>query len=301
MRVRLLTVLVLCSLMSAAPAVAETATPTPTPTPTPTVTAPPPPQPIVMKVRPRVLGKARYGQTLTRKVGRFAVKGATYQTRWLRDGKPIKGKAATKRRYKIRVADVGHRIRVRITVRKAGYRTTIRVSKPRKIKHVRDVRHTVKYTVTTRGSISSSVKTFRRQVNETLNDPRGWRAAGIAFKRVKSGGSMTVVLSEASQVPSFSWGCSSTWSCRVGRYVVINQDRWKYASPAWNAASGSTLRGYRHMVVNHEVGHWLGWGHSSCGGTGQTAPVMMQQSKGLNGCVFNSWPKSSERNVPRYR
>lgn len=299
---RLLAATVVAGALVAAPAQAvedPVTDPTAVPTATPTTPAPVL-KTITVRQRPKVEGTARYGKTLKRTVGRYSVGGNTYKTRWLRDGKPIKG--ATKARYKIRPRDVGHRIRVRVSVKHPGYRTIIATSKGyRRIKHMRDARHTVKYTISTRGSISTSVKTFRRQVDQTLNDPRGWASAGIRFKRVGSGGSMSVVLSQASLVPSFSWGCSSQWSCRVGRYVIINQDRWKYATPAWNAGQGTTRRGYRHMVVNHEVGHWLGWHHSSCGGKGQKAPIMMQQSKGRDGCVFNPWPKPNERNVPRYR
>ena len=69
------------------------------------------------------------------------------------------------------------------------------------------------------------------------------------------------MLAAAGTVPSFSSTCSATWSCRVGRFVIINQDRWEHASPAWNAA-GRSLRDYRHLVVNHETGHWLGRGHA---------------------------------------
>ena len=76
--------------------------------------------------------------------------------------------------------------------------------------------------------------------------------------------------------------------------MVINQTRWRHASPAWNAA-GRSLRDYRHMVVNHEVGHWLGLGHSGCPGAGKPAPVMMQQSKGRDGCTFNPFPTLAEQ------
>jgi len=147
--------------------------------------------------------------------------------------------------------------------------------------------------VVTRGRVTASVATFRRLAQQTYADPRGWRAKGVQFRPVSTGGSFTLVLAEASTVPSFSSVCSSMWSCRVGRYVIINQTRWQHASPAWNAANGS-LRGYRHLVVNHETGHWLGRGHAGCAGAGQLAPVMMQQSKGLNGCRFNPWPTLAE-------
>jgi hypothetical protein len=84
------------------------------------------------------------------------------------------------------------------------------------------------------------------------------------------------------------------WSCRVGRYVIINQDRWEHASPAWNAAHLS-LRNYRNLVVNHETGHWLGLRDIyTCPTPGQPAPVMMEQSKGIGSCHFNPWPLPRE-------
>lgn len=162
----------------------------------------------------------------------------------------------------------------------------------------RPISGTVTYSVETRGAISSSLAEFKQQANATLNDSRGWSQLGVRFQEVPSGGNFTLVLSEASQVPSFSpGGCSATYSCRVGRFVVINQDRWVGATPSWNAAGGS-LRDYRHMVVNHETGHWLGHGHTSCSGAGQPAPLMQQQSISLQGCSFNAWPLANELRSP---
>jgi hypothetical protein len=151
----------------------------------------------------------------------------------------------------------------------------------------------ITYDVTTKGTITSSIAEFRSQANATLNDARGWPRMGVAFQEVASGGAFTLVLSEANQVPTFSSGCSAEYSCRAGRYVIINQDRWQGATASWNQAGGS-LRDYRHMVVNHETGHWLGHGHEPCGGAGQPAPVMLQQSINLQGCTFNPWPIASE-------
>ena len=131
---------------------------------------------------------------------------------------------------------------------------------------------------------------------ETYDDARGWRAGGIEFRRVRRGGDFTLVLAEARTLPSFSSTCSVQWSCRIGRWVVVNQTRWLHASPAWRRA-GESLRDYRHLVVNHETGHWLGRGHASCPRRGGPAPVMMQQSKGTGGCRFNPWPLPGE--LPR--
>lgn len=157
----------------------------------------------------------------------------------------------------------------------------------------RSVSKNVTYSVTTRGAIRANLAEFRSQANATLNDPRGWARMGVSFQEVASGGMFILVLSEASQLPSFSPGCGTEYSCRAGQYVIINQDRWLGATGSWNQAGG-TLRDYRHMVVNHETGHWLGHGHAQCGGAGQSAPVMQQQSISLRGCKFNPWPVDSE-------
>ena len=154
-------------------------------------------------------------------------------------------------------------------------------------------RRAVTYSVTTRGVITANLAEFKAQANASLNDSRGWSRLGVNFQEVASGGDFTLVLSEASQMTSFSSGCGVDYSCRAGRYVIINQDRWLGATPSWNNAGGS-LRDYRHMVVNHETGHWLGHDHASCSGAGQPAQVMQQQSIDLQGCAFNPWPTVSE-------
>lgn len=248
--------------------------------------------------RPTVTGTLKHGTTLTAKVGTWSRGALHYKYQWFSGGKPVTG--ATQFRYTLRSSDVGHTIRVEVTAVRAGFDVVTATSRSTGyVKSAVTVRRTVTYSVSTRGTITQSLSTFKQQAQQTLDDPRGWLANGIRFKQVSSGGSFTLVLSEASKVPSFSSGCSSTYSCRVGRYVIINQDRWRSATPSWNAAGGS-LRDYRHMVVNHEVGHWLGRGHASCSSRGALAPVMQQQSKNLQGCRFNAWPKSSELYAPRY-
>ncbi|HYF44596.1 MAG TPA: DUF3152 domain-containing protein, partial [Acidimicrobiales bacterium] len=151
------------------------------------------------------------------------------------------------------------------------------------------------YSFATRGTITADFEHFKIHVAQTLGDPRGWSLGGsIEFRHVSSGGDFTVYLAEAGTVPSFGSPCSSMWSCRVGRAVIINQTRWQNASPSWMGGGGS-LDSYRHYVVNHETGHWLGFGHSFCPGAGQAAPVMQQQSKDLQGCRHNTWPVPGER------
>ena len=152
------------------------------------------------------------------------------------------------------------------------------------------------YTYEVRGlANSSSLESFAAAAASTYADRLGWNLGGsIAFRRVASGGNFTLWLAAASRVPSFGWPCDSTYSCRVGRNVVVNETRWLTGSPSWNA-TGAPLAGYRRMVLNHETGHWLGFGHGFCSGSGHLAPVMQQQSISMQGCRPNAWPTVSER------
>jgi 5-hydroxyisourate hydrolase-like protein (transthyretin family) len=151
----------------------------------------------------------------------------------------------------------------------------------------------VTYRIETRGKVSGALDTFKERTAEIYADPRGWSRAYVHFKRVKSGGAFSLVLSQAKYVPSFGAICDRYWSCRVGRYVVINENRWRHGTPYFKR-SGGTMAEYRAMVTNHETGHWFGLGHATCGGKGEAAPVMMQQSKGLFGCEPNAWPLAGE-------
>lgn len=248
--------------------------------------------------RPEVHGARRYDHTLVATAGRWSRKPDTVRYHWLRDGKPIP--KSTSRRHHLGLADFGHRISVRVSARARGFRATSATSPRTKlIGHRVPVRHVVTYSVATRGHIVADLGVFKIQAQQTYDDPRGWRGAGVEFRRVAQGGDFTLVLAEASQVPSFSSACTASWSCRVGRYVVINQTRWRSASPMWHQQHRS-LRDYRHMVVNHETGHWLGHSHRGCPHGGALAPVMQQQSKSLDGCRPNPWPTLAERRLPRF-
>lgn len=248
--------------------------------------------PLVQVQAPSYDGKRQYGRVLRAEPGAWSPAPERVGYQWLRDGVAIPGAVA--RRYEIAPEDVGHRLDLVVVVGATGYADTATQVALGRVKHRVGVRRTVRYSVRTRGDVAGvDVADFRRLAQETYDDPRGWRAKGVRFQQVRRGGAFTLWLSQARLVPSYSSACSAQWSCRVGRNVVINVDRWRGASPAWNRA-GESLRDYRHMVVNHETGHWLGHGHAGCPRRGAPAPVMMQQSKGTHGCRFNPWPTPRE-------
>lgn len=151
----------------------------------------------------------------------------------------------------------------------------------------------ISYEVRGRGNMLD-LEEFAAAAAETYADPRGWvEGGGVRFERVATGGDFTLWLAADGQMHAFGGACDTVWSCRSGRNVVINEDRWRDASPAWNEP-GAALRGYRHMVVNHETGHWLGLSHQTCATPGAPASVMQQQSMGLQGCEANPWPLAAD-------
>lgn len=156
------------------------------------------------------------------------------------------------------------------------------------------------YKTMTWGNVMASFSDFKQKVAETLNDSRGWVRAGLKFMEVESGQDLNVILSDPASLGATP-GCGADLSCTTwANQVIINDVRWREGTEPSRAAGMST-RDYQHMVVNHEMGHWLGhYAHiDGCtaenGFIGGPAPIMLQQSTGLRGCAsFNAWPLESE-------
>jgi hypothetical protein len=136
---------------------------------------------------------------------------------------------------------------------------------------------------------------FAAAVERTLGDPRSWGNGGqMSFQRVgaaeAASGSFDfkVTLVSPGHMETYcpGVGTGGYTSCRYGDRAVINLARWATAVPDYQG----DITTYRLYVINHEVGHVLGHGHEQCPGAGQPAPVMQQQTLGLQGCVKNAWP-----------
>jgi hypothetical protein len=153
-----------------------------------------------------------------------------------------------------------------------------------------------------RGS-GEDARSFAAQIEATLGDPRSWVGDGrFRLQRVSAAGrdraDFTVFLATRDTAgdmcarggTSIRAGRRLSTSCRITGEAIINLDRWRLSAPPYVRA-GVPLSVYRQYVINHEVGHELGHHHEGCPRPGGPAPVMVQQTLALGGCVPNPWPR----------
>lgn len=150
----------------------------------------------------------------------------------------------------------------------------------------------VTYRVLVEKKYAALADEFAGHVDDVLADTDGWAAAGYTFAATDGKADITIVLAAPKTVdrmcaPLLTGG---TFSCgRKGR-VVINARRFEHGATTYRGK----LEQYRTYVVNHEVGHLLGFDHRACPGRGMRAPVMLQQTKSLAGCKRGSTPREDE-------
>lgn len=130
---------------------------------------------------------------------------------------------------------------------------------------------------------------FAESVLATLNDPRGWNSAdGSTFAWTDSARyDARVVLASPGTTDELCLPLDTIGelSCGIEETAVLNFKRWATGSQAWE----NTVR-YRQYLVNHEVGHVIGYRHDLCAGDGERATVMVQQTTTTSGCVPEPWP-----------
>jgi len=134
-----------------------------------------------------------------------------------------------------------------------------------------------------------------RIVSQTLGDARGWQTKDrVRFRAVgpdavsRGDVDVTIVLASPTMTDALCKPLRTNGqvSCFNLRRVVLNAARWTLGVAGYEGA----LPAYRQYMVNHEIGHGLYHGHVECPGDDELAPIMLQQSKGLDGCRPNAWP-----------
>lgn len=145
----------------------------------------------------------------------------------------------------------------------------------------------VTYRVEVEQGLPFSAVEVARLVEATLADQRSW-AMRHTLVRVDGHADLRIVLAtpETADDLCAPLDTDGRLSCRNGDDVVLNAWRWQFGADGYTG----DLAAYRRYVVNHETGHALGYPHVGCPGSGRLAPVMLQQTKGLEDCRPNPWP-----------
>ena len=127
-------------------------------------------------------------------------------------------------------------------------------------------------------------------ITSILNDTRGWvKVTEKEFQLVEGTErefEFIFASPEKTDELCYPLETNGIYSCRNEDQIIINFFRWVNGAIDF----GSDLETYRLYLINHEVGHILGWGHVGCPKEGALAPVMMQQSKSTMGCRPYGWP-----------
>lgn len=139
-----------------------------------------------------------------------------------------------------------------------------------------------------------------RFVDATLSDPRSWtNDPRFRFEHVgpDQQPNLRIQLSSVETTRDKCGGVDMEMetSCRTtidgNNAVVLNDARWSRGAGPFQGDIGS----YRQYLVNHEVGHAIGYAeHVACGENGALAPIMMQQTLSLNNSELNSFSPDSD-------
>jgi len=158
---------------------------------------------------------------------------------------------------------------------------------------------TVAYGIDIEDGLPVSAADFAVVVHTVLVDDRGWQTKdGVRFVPVspaeRAAGvhvDIRVTLASPTLTATLCAPLNTSTeqvSCWNGTRAVLNLTRWIRGASTY----GNDLTSYRDYLVSHEVGHGLGHGHVHCPGAGQPSPVMVQQTKDLEGCTAWPWPTS---------
>ena len=143
-------------------------------------------------------------------------------------------------------------------------------------------------------SLNIPTRRFAKTVQNILFDRRSWiRSKTFSLKRVDSTPAafrVTLATRATTDRLCYPLPTNGSYSCWNGSRAVINVWRWNNGADSY----GDRLKAYRRYLINHEVGHGLGHSHRNCPRRGDKAPVMLQQTIGLQGCRRNPWPKHAE-------
>ena len=148
----------------------------------------------------------------------------------------------------------------------------------------------INFSISLESNLPIDINCLSNFITSILNDQRGWKTVVEKEFQVVSydDADFHIFLANPAAVDEmcFPLQTNGIYSCRNGNQIIYNYFRWLSGAKDF----GLDIATYRLYLINHEVGHMLGWGHTNCPSQNALAPLMMQQSKSTDGCIPNGWP-----------
>ena len=139
-------------------------------------------------------------------------------------------------------------------------------------------------------NINYNHENFIDEVNNILNEKKGWNKYNYTFTEKHNGKTDFIIILTPMNIIKSKFPQNISWTVFKPNnipIIYINEYRWKHGSNKINVK----IEEYRKYLINHEVGHVLGFDHETCNiNKSKKAPVMMQQTLGIGQCEFNPYP-----------
>lgn len=128
---------------------------------------------------------------------------------------------------------------------------------------------------------------FAAVVDATLGNPKSWIGdSRFSFRHIAANSEeepdLRIQLTSTGtthEVCGNSYNLETSCYMPIGNRVILNESRWVRGAKPFDGDLGA----YRQYMINHEVGHGIGYAaHQPCEKNGALAPIMMQQTLSMN-------------------
>jgi hypothetical protein len=147
------------------------------------------------------------------------------------------------------------------------------------------------YTYCTQVGTAADGPYLTEQARQTLSSATGWSLGGaLQFVRGSNNCDLVIHLVKPEAMAAINPACANQASCQAGADIAISSVAWAQPPGAWT----NGLEAYRSEVINHEVGHWLGFDHASCTTKNAPAHILAQPTVTIPGCSPNWYAVPTE-------
>jgi len=145
----------------------------------------------------------------------------------------------------------------------------------------------LRYKLSIESDIKRSLKNFKKDVDNILSHPKSWK---VNFIQDNINYDLEITLASAKNIKTYCNFSGLSCADPTNNKIWINNSRWiNGAKP-----SKLSLKNYRIYLINHEVGHILGFRHA-IPKKNRKVPVMNQHTLGLKGGKPWMFPLPSEQ------